>query len=147
MRDASERKVFLKQIRPMHTASAEPLASMTTRHVKKADLQGIARETHELLARKPQRGEAVNIRWGAQALTKGNKKATTIMKMFPELFVESVVDGTLLFWHIRLRLPRGPSGQQAKRFPMILEWLLLRRLQMRRRITRSVVRANPGREF
>ena len=89
VRDASGRKVLLKHVKPVHSASGEPLGAMTKVHVKKETLRGIAQEIHEWLVRGPQRGEAVNIRFGAQALNKGIQKVTTIMKMFPEMFTES----------------------------------------------------------
>jgi hypothetical protein len=150
VRDATGRKVLLKHVKPVHAASGEPLASMTTAQVKKADLQGIAREIHEWLSRGPQTAEAVNIRWGAQVLNKGVKTAKTVMKMFPEFFAESAGR-----WHAlvlahpsgapvresrtaREELPddlRGPAPSRATGAEM---------LPAGRRITRSVARANPG---
>ena len=128
VRDASGKTVLLKHVKPVHSASGEPLRAMTKVHVKKETLRGIAQEMHEWLARGPQRGEAVNIRWGAQALNKGVQKATTIMKMFPELFAESVgrwhalvmakssmVDDHAVSRSSRLATQfRGESGYQPK---------------------------------
>ena len=150
VRDASGRKVLLKHVKPVHSASAEPLASMTKAHVKKETLRGIAGEIHEWLARGPQRGEAVNIRWGAQALNKGVPKATAITKMFPELFAETGGRWHALVLAHPIAAPARPLRAAREEIPDDLGVAAPSRatgaemLPAGRRITRSVVRANPG---
>jgi hypothetical protein len=144
--DAAGRKVLLKHVKPVHSASAEPLASMTTPHVKKTEVQEIAWQIHDWLSRGSQTTEAVNARWGAQALNKGLKSPKTLMKMFPELFSES--RGR---WHaLVLAHPEIQPRRVAEELPDDLRFAAPSRatgaemLPAGRRITRSITRANPG---
>ena len=151
--DDSGRRVLLKHTKAVNPASGEPVASMTTAAVKKADLEPLAKEIHEWLTRAPQTVDAVNARWGAQILNLRARSAPALMKMFPELFAER--NGR---WHaLVLSHPPGPMPMQPIRRAAAREEIPdaerpaapsratgAEMIPAGRRITRSVAAANPG---
>ena len=151
--DDSGRRVLLKHVKAINSASGEPVAAMTTPSVKKADLEPLAKEIHEWLSRAPQTVDAVNARWGAQILNLRAKSAQTLMKMFPELFAErngrwhalvlSHPPGPMLMQPIRRRAA-GEEIPDAERPAAPSRATGAEMIPAGRRITRSVAAANPG---